>query len=106
VWSLWAGFGRPIGPHGVWGNIDTEFHRQFCCDARLPPSRILPCHTDDELADVFRQARPANPRFPLPEQFETVAVPADERLRLDDHQGTPPIEQLRPEHEGETSGVV
>ena len=85
--------------------MDTELHRQLGRHASLPPGRILQRHPGDELADVFRQARPANPRLPLPEQLETSAMPADKGLRLDDHQRALPVEQLRPEHERESRGV-
>src|SRR5260370_15873085 len=93
-----------VGPYGTRGNIDAKLHGQLGRHASLPPGRILQRHPDDELADVFGQARPANPRFPFPEQLETTAMPSDERLRLDDHQSAPPVEQFRPEDEGETSG--
>ena len=86
-------------PHGARGNMDTELHRQLGRHASLPPGRILQRHPGDELADVLRQARPANPRLPFPEQLETSAMPADKGLRLDDHQRALPVEQLRPEHE-------
>jgi len=45
-------------------------------------------------------------RLPSPEQLETLAVPADQGLGPDDHQGIFPIEQPRPNHERETGGVV
>src|SRR5579864_2395891 len=49
---------------------------------------------------------PSSSRFPFPEQLETCAMPTNESLRLDDDQGTLPIEEPRPEYQRETGGVV
>jgi len=64
------------------------------------------CHSDNELADVLGQSRTTGLRLPAPEKLETLAMPADESLEFDDHQGVLPIEQSTPETERETGGVV
>lgn len=90
----------------VRGNIDSELHRQLSRNPCLSPRRILQRHLNNELADVLGQARPTSLRLPSPEQLEALAMPADERFRLDDQQGLFPIEQARPQHEREPSGVL
>src|SRR5215831_17773769 len=52
-------FGRPIGAHCAWRNIDAQLHRKLRGHARLAPSRILLCHLYDEFADVLRNSWPA-----------------------------------------------
>jgi hypothetical protein len=78
-------FGRPIGAHRPWRNIDTQLHRKLRCHARLAPSRILLCHLHDEFADVLRNSWPASSRLPFPKQLETLAMPPDQRLWFDDY---------------------
>ena len=84
-------FGRPIGAHRPWRNIDTQLHRQLRCHTRLSPSRILLCHLHDEFADVLRKSWPTGLRLPFPKQLETLAMPADQRLWFDDDHGLFPI---------------
>ena len=55
----WLRFGRPIGAHRTWRNIDTQLHRQLRSQTCLSPSRILLCHLHDEFADVLGKSRPA-----------------------------------------------
>src|SRR5271165_4639765 len=90
-------FGRPIGAHRTWRNIDTQLHRQLRCHTRLSPSRILSCHLHDELADVLRKSWPTRLRLPFPKQLETLAMPANQGLGFDDDQGLFPIAEARPE---------
>jgi hypothetical protein len=58
-------FGRPIGAHCAWRDIDIQLHRQLRCHARLSPSRILFCHLHDEFADVLRKSWPTSLRLPF-----------------------------------------
>ena len=99
-------FGRPIGAHCTWRNIDTQLHRKLRCHTRLAPSRILLCHLHDEFADVLRNSWPASLRLPFPKQLETLAMPANQRLGFDDYQGLFPIAEARPEDETDTGRVV
>src|SRR5882762_1695811 len=80
-------FGRPISAHCTWRNIDTQFHRQLRCHARLSPSRILSGHLHDEFADAFRKSWPTSLRLPFPEQLETLAMPADQGFGYDEGLG-------------------
>src|ERR1700675_3819080 len=101
-------FGRPIGAHCAWRNFDTQLHRQLRCHTRLSPSWILLCHLHYEFADVLRKSWPARLRLPFPEQLETLAMPADQRLWFDDYQGISPIAEARPEDErnGRSRSIV
>jgi hypothetical protein len=87
---------RPVRPHSARRNQDPELHRQFCCDALLAPGRVLPHHAHNQLAKNFRNPRSSQPRLPPPKQLEPLAMPADEGLRLNNHQCRSPVEQLRP----------
>src|SRR6516225_4632689 len=99
-------FGRPIGAHCAWRNIDAQLHRKLRCHARLAPSRILLCHLYDEFADVLRNSWPTSLRLPFPKQLETLAMPGYQSLWFDDDQGLFPIAEARPEDETDTGGVV
>ena len=79
---------------------------QLCCHTRLSPSRILLCHLHDEFADVLRNSWPTNFRLPFPKQFETLAMPANQGLWIDDYQGLFPIAEARPVDETDTGSVV
>ena len=71
-----------------WGPIDSEFE-QFAVNARCAPERI--CHIDfshevSEFLRHFGPSRLAPPTRPGPVQTESLAMPGDHRLRLDDDQ--------------------
>jgi hypothetical protein len=87
---------RPARPHGSRRDQDPELHRKFGRDALLAPSRVLPHHAPNQLAKNFRNPRSSQPRLPPPKQLEPLAMPADEGLRLNNHQRRSPVEQLRP----------
>jgi hypothetical protein len=56
----------------------------------------LPDSVCDQPLQVGRQSRPAAwSRFPTPEQLETVSMPSDECVRLDDDQQATPCNQPR-----------
>ena len=58
-------------------------------DPGSTPERVGEAHVADQLADFDRHFWPAaaKPRLPSPEQAKPGSMPADDRLRLDDHQG-------------------
>ena len=58
-------------------------------DSRSTPQRIGEAHGADQLANFERHLWPATARsrLPSPEQAKTRAMPTDNRLRLQDHQG-------------------
>jgi hypothetical protein len=87
---------RPVRPHRSGRNQDSELHRKFGCDALLAPGRVLLHHAHHQLAKIFRNPRSSQPRLPPPKQLEPLAMPADEGLRLNNHQCRSPVEQLRP----------
>src|SRR5215813_8063960 len=84
----------PVSCH-IFGNrglipIDAELE-EFAMDPGSAPKRVGEAHIPDQLANVARQfwSAAARARLPAPEQAEPRAMPADDRLRLDDHQGVP-----------------
>src|SRR6516162_4373009 len=63
---------------------------------RSQPRRILPSHSLDQFLNLFAQSWPAaRPRFPSPEQLETLPMPAEECLGLDVDQGILPCKKPR-----------
>jgi hypothetical protein len=68
--------------------IDAELE-EFAMDPGRAPERIGEAYIPDQLADFEWDLRSAYPRarLPSPEQAKPGPVPADNRLRLDDHQG-------------------
>ena len=76
----------------IFGNrglipIDAELE-EFAVDPGSAPKRVGEAHLQDQLANVARDLRSAaaRARLPAPEQAEPRAMPADNRLRFDDHQ--------------------
>src|SRR4029077_16309352 len=79
----------------------------FSCTMRpLAPGRVLLPHAHNQLAKIFRNPRSSQPRLPPPKQLEPLAMPADEGLRLNNHQCRSPVEQLRPYNQGEARCVA
>src|SRR5262245_55553824 len=69
-------------------DIDAQFE-QLAVDPGSAPQRVGEAHVADQLVDFewhFRSAY-SRARLPSPEQAKPGPVPADNRLRLDDHQG-------------------
>jgi hypothetical protein len=59
-------------------------------DAWCSPERIRQAHLPDEVSNFARHFRPSRPTvsaLPTPVQPESLAVPGDHRLRLDDGEG-------------------
>ena len=69
-------------------HINAEFE-EFAVDPGSAPQRVGEAHVADQLADFDRHFWPAaaRARLPSPEQAKPGPMPADDRLRLDDHQG-------------------
>jgi hypothetical protein len=78
---------RVFGDRGL-ANFDAEFE-ELAVDPRSTPQRIGETHFPDQLANFERYlwSAAARSRLPSPEQAKTSAMPADDRLRLYDHQG-------------------
>ena len=56
--------------------------------------KILRCHADDEISYIIWHGRATPTSFgaaPVPEQLEAHAMPADDRLRLHNHQALLPV---------------
>src|SRR5262245_8085608 len=80
---------------------------QLVGDAFLSPSRILCGHFLNESTQVLGDARSANrPGFPAPEETESLAVPTEEGIGLDVHQGVTPGEQATQNYHNQPSGII
>jgi hypothetical protein len=86
------GMGPPMPCH-IFGdrgltNFDAELE-EFAVDPGSTPQRIGETHCPDQLANFERHlwSAAAKSRLPSPEGTKTSTMPADNRLRLDDHQG-------------------
>src|SRR5215475_15032855 len=80
---------------------------QLVGDAFLSPGRVLGGHLSDKSAQVLGDARSANRSgFPAPEETESLAVPTDEGIGLDVHQGVAPGEQTTQNYHNQPSGII
>src|SRR5262249_12646182 len=88
------------------GHLDPQFQEKFRRDAGLTPGRIIPCHCQDELTQIFGNPGSADRSgFPPPEQLETLAMPSRKGLRLNRNQSLLPIKQCFEQYHRETSGI-
>ena len=89
------------------GNPDSQFQLQFVGDAFLSPRGILRRHLADQRLEVVGQAWSARRlRLPTPEEAESLAVPTQERIRLDIHQRVAPGEPLTQSRQHPAGGSV
>ena len=75
------------------GNLDPEFEK-LAMDSRSAPRRVFPTHAADQFTGVFRNSGPASlavADLPCPERPKQLPVPADDCLRLNNHQPRPPV---------------
>jgi hypothetical protein len=87
---------RHIPPDRSRRDSDAELHEQLGGNPLLAPCPIRGCHHRNELLQLRWNRRPASrARFAPPEQPEPVSMPSNERLRLDDGQQTPLVEEPR-----------
>ena len=64
-------------------------------DARSTPKRVFPAHLADQITDFYRNAWPPDSTatdLPSPDKSKALTVPSDNGLRLDDDEGSPPVE--------------
>src|SRR5688572_15987794 len=79
--------------HARLPDIDAEFEK-LAVDSRRSPARVLFAHVADQIANFARDrraARLAAADLPCPEEAKRLALPAHDRLRLDDDQSGTPI---------------
>ncbi len=79
---------RHVFGDGRLADLDAQL-QQFSMDPRRTPERVLTAHLPDQVAHVIRNRRPPGPpsRSPAPVQAEATAMPAHQRLGLEDHRG-------------------
>lgn len=108
---------RVRGAHGTvsmevladsaWGDPNGQLELQLIGDASLSPGRILCGHLADESAQILGDLRSANgPGLPAPEEPESLAVPAEEGIGLDVHQGAMSREHAPQNNHNQARGIV
>jgi len=87
--------------HSSLGDIEAE-HLQFSMNARRTPCLVLGYHAENDLpqfpADTLSSRLGSLSRNPRPIQSETLAVPADNGLRLNENQCPLPANPQLPQH--------
>jgi len=83
-----------------------ELQEQFIRDPLLAPGRVCPCHGHDQPPQVDRNRWPAGPGLPPPEEPPALAVPPNERVRLDDCEHRAPVKQSGQQDERDSRGRV
>ena len=90
---------------GRFGDLDTQF-QQFAVNARCTPTRVIAAQHPDQISNLSRHAgatRLTTADSPRPEQAETLAMPSDDGIGLDDHQGRFPVTPHAPQPDPEDS---
>lgn len=94
-------------PHRARCHPNPELQFQFVGDPFFTPGDVSCCHRTDQLSEIFGQWRSSHgPGFPAPEQPESLAVPTDECLRLDDHEGVSPIKPVTQSGHDPSGGII
>src|SRR5215469_18657170 len=98
-------FYRPVRPYRPRRNADAELQPELIGDALFAPARIVMNHAGDHLLKLGRQPRTTDAtRLPLPKQSERLAMPTDQRWRLNNEKSGFPLKEAGPEDQGEASG--
>src|SRR5437879_4706430 len=86
---------RPHAPEissdGAWRDRQPELQELFIRDALLAPNRVCPGHRDDQPLQVGQNGRPARSAPPPPDELPALAMPADQRVRLDHREDRAPV---------------
>jgi len=86
-------------PHRAGRDLDPEFQQEFIRNAFLTPTHIIPRHLTNERAKLCWDPRASATALPPPEQPKPGAVPTNQRLRRDIHQGIPPGKKPREKYQ-------
>ena len=97
----------PVGSNRPRRNADTELQPELIGDPLFAPSRIFMNHSRDHLLEFDRQLRtPDGTRLSLPKQSERIAMPADQRCRLNNEKSGFPVKEAgRPEDQRQASYI-
>ena len=87
-------------------NADAELQPEFIGDVLFTPGRIVMNHSRDHLLKLGRQPGTTDAtRLPLPRQSEHLAMPTDQRGRLNNQKSGFPLKEARPEDQGKASRI-
>lgn len=83
---------RHVLPHGSPRDLDAQLEK-LAVDPRGTPERIRSGHSSDQRPDLWIDLRPSGPsrRLTSPVASESLAMPANNGLRLDEHERPPPV---------------
>ena len=83
----------PVRSNRPRRNADTKLQPELIGDALFAPGRIVKHHSRDHLLKLGRQPRTTDAtRLPLPKQSERVAMPTDQRCRLNNEKSGFPLQ--------------
>src|SRR5262245_16015643 len=77
---------------GCLGDLNAQLH-QFAVNPRCAPSGILAAYCSNQIAGLFRNLRTSGlsvPNLPRPVPAESLTMPANDGIRLDDDEGGTP----------------
>src|SRR5262249_39589811 len=95
----------PVRSNRPRRNADAELQPELVGDALFAPGRIVMNHAGDHLLKLGRQPRTTDAtRLPLPKQSERLAMPTDQRCRLNNEKSGFPLKEAGPADQGEASG--
>ena len=89
-----------------WRDHQPKLQEQFIRQAFLAPGRVCPGHGDDQLLQIGRNGWPARPGPPSPDEPPALAMPADQRVRLDHGEDRAPVEQPGQQDDRDSRGRV
>src|SRR5262249_39209012 len=97
---------RVSAPRPRW-DPNAALDEELGGNAFLAPRRIRTCHGGNEVLQIcWNRWATSRTRFPPPKQPESLSMPADQRLRLDDGQELSPLEAARQRDERDACGVI
>ena len=96
----------PVRSNRPRRNADAKLQPELIGDALFAPGRIVKHHSRDHLLKLGRQPRTTDAtRLPLPKQSERVAMPTDQRCRLNNEKSGFPLKEARPEDQRQASRI-
>ena len=96
----------PVRSNRPRRNADAQLQPELIGDALFAPGRIVQRHSSDHVLKLGRQPWTTDAtRFPLPKQSERLAMPTDQRCRLNKEKSGFPPKEAGPENQREASRI-